>query len=311
MNFKIYQNKQELLCDNQEILRSGLLSATQLTCLNNNIAQFKSLSPYSYALKFTDGDAFLLLVRGDKARSTLLFGGAKLAYYAANIVADYHLHVGGCVGEAKLIEAFCQSYQHRLGGVVELARDSLDSQHNDAYVQINYRQSNIRQALFAGGCFWCMAKPYYEYDGVLKVLSGYAGGSEVNPTYEQVKHALTHHKETVMLEYDSNVISFSQLLDIYFDTIDPFDEYGQFIDRGDNYTCAIFTDDVNERQTLADYICHIESQFNRKVQVAIANSAVFYKAEEYHQDYALKNAEAMAEELETSGRLVHKPLKTD
>ena len=135
------------------------------------------------------------------------------------------------------------------------------------------------------------------------MLSGYAGGSEVNPTYEEVKHGLTHHKETVMLEYDSDVITFKELLDIYFDTIDPFDEHGQFIDRGDNYTCAIFTDDVAERKILADYIANLEHQFNRKVQVKVLGNQVFYKAEEYHQDYALKNPEAYAEEEKISGRL--------
>lgn len=169
----------------------------------------------------------------------------------------------------------------------------------------------IKQALFAGGCFWCMAKPYYEYDGIRKVISGYAGGDEVNPTYEEVKGGLTHHKETVLLEYDSNVISFKELLDIYFDTIDPFDEYGQFIDRGDNYTCAIFTDDAEERKIIAEYIDKIEREFKRKVQVKVLNRTVFYKAEEYHQDYALKNPEAMEKEEEISGRLEYAKRKSN
>ncbi|MCH5160254.1 MAG: peptide-methionine (S)-S-oxide reductase MsrA [Clostridiales bacterium] len=208
-----------------------------------------------------------------------LFGAERLAEYAANAVADYHLTVGNAVGEKKLVEAFAQAHRKRLGG--------------------------RKQALFAGGCFWCMAKPYYKYDGIIKVLSGYAGGSEINPTYEEVKSGLTHHKETVMLEYDSDVIGFKELLDIYFDTIDPFDEYGQFIDRGDNYTCAIFTDDAEERKTVTDYIANIERQFERKVHVKILDNQVFYKAEEYHQDYALKNPEAYAEEERISGRLEH------
>ena len=163
----------------------------------------------------------------------------------------------------------------------------------------------IRQALFAGGCFWCMAKPYYEYDGIVKVISGYAGGNVANPTYEQVKAGATGHKESVLLEYDSAVINYRQLLDIYFDTVDPFDEGGQFIDRGDNYTCAIFTDDDSERKIATDYIADIERRFNRKVQVKVLGSTVFYPAEEYHQDYALKNPKAMQEELEVSGRNAH------
>ena len=153
-----------------------------------------------------------------------------------------------------------------------------------------------------------MAKPYYEYDGVISVVSGYAGGSIVNPTYEQVKSGTTGHKEAVLLEYDSAVITYKQLLDIYFDTIDPFDEGGQFIDRGDNYTCAIFTDDAEEREFVADYINNIERQFNRKVAVRLLGSTVFYRAEEYHQDYALNNPDAMQEELKASGRLEHRPI---
>ena len=148
-----------------------------------------------------------------------------------------------------------------------------------------------------------MAKPYYEYEGIHRVFSGYAGGDVINPAYEDVKRGATHHRETVMLEYNREVIGFKQLLDIYFDTIDPFDGGGQFIDRGKNYTCAIFTDDEEEKEIIAGYINKIESEANRKVQVKILGNQVFYKAEEYHQDYALKNPEAMEEELKNSGRL--------
>ena len=112
--------------------------------------------------------------------------------------------------------------------------------------------SDYKTAMFAGGCFWCVSKPYYEYDGVIRVYSGYAGGSEVNPTYEEVKSGKTSHRETVMIIYDPNIISYIKLLDIYLDTINPYDGDGQFIDRGFNYTCAIFTDDENEK-TLAEF----------------------------------------------------------
>lgn len=171
------------------------------------------------------------------------------------------------------------------------------------YTQINYAQTNIKQVLFAGGCFWCMAKPYYEYDGILKVFSGYAGGTEINPTYEMVKKGLTHHRETVMLEYDENIISYQELLNIYFETIDPFDEGGQFIDRGDNYTCAVYTSNLFHLDIILNFIDKIEKDFKRKVAVKVLEDVVFYKAEEYHQDYALKNPEAMEEELKSSGRL--------
>lgn len=230
----------------------------------------------NYAFKFTDGEDSLLVIK--VADDMRLFGAERLAQFAADTLADHHLKIGTARGEEGVVNAFNAAYKKRLGG-------------------------SRRQALFAGGCFWCMAKPYYEYDGIDRVFSGYAGGDTVNPTYEQVKTGTTGHRETVMLEYDSAVISFAQLLDIYFDTIDPFDEGGQFIDRGDNYTCAIFTDDETELEITAEFIARIERECNRKVQVKILGDTVFYKAEEYHQDYALKNPEEMEEELKSSGRL--------
>ena len=278
MEFKLYENKQELI---QDATCNDVVS--KLSLYQADVAKYNAPSTQTYVVKFTDGDKRLFVLR-IASLQTLILGSASLAANAADVIADYHLAVGNCVGDKNAVDVFTAAYFKRLG-------------------------DTIRQALFAGGCFWCMAKPYYEYDGVKRVFSGYAGGSVVNPTYEQVKTGTTLHKETVLLEYDSAVISFKQLLDIYFDTIDPFDEYGQFIDRGDNYTCAIFTDDAQERAIISTYISDIEKQFNRKVQVKILGSQVFYKAEEYHQDYALKNPEAMQEELQSSGRLTHSPLK--
>lgn len=281
MEFKIFKNKQELLADGH------------LPFYKSDIDEYDRLTTESYAVKITDGaDAlFVLRVRGDMR----LFGVERLAHFAAQVVGDCHFKVDVAVGEQNLISAFFDAYVKRFGGTVEYEK-------TQSGFKATYRAGSIKQALFAGGCFWCMAKPYYEYDGIVKVLSGYAGGDGVCPTYEEVKTGLTGHKETVLLEYDSAVISYRELVDIYFDTIDPFDEDGQFIDRGDNYTCAIFTNDENEIQTAKEYIAGIERQSGRKVYVEISADTVFYKAEEYHQDYALKNPEAMADELKKSGR---------
>lgn len=161
---------------------------------------------------------------------------------------------------------------------------------------------SYKVAMFAGGCFWCAAKPYYEYEGVLHVYSGYAGGDEVNPKYEDVKNHKTGHRETIKIIYDSNIISFEELLDVFLETIDPFDEYGQFIDRGFNYTCAIFTNDLEERKICQMKIMDIERQYNKKAFVPILDEPIFYMAEEYHQDYAIKNPEEMEKELLESGR---------
>ena len=156
--------------------------------------------------------------------------------------------------------------------------------------------------VLAGGCFWCMSKPYYEYDGIEKVYSGYSGGIEEFPNYDDVKTQKTTHRECVKLVYDNTIINFSKILDIYFETIDPFDFDGQFIDRGHSYTTAIFYHNEKMRTTALEYIVNIENKYNKKVAVEVLEEMPFYMAEEYHQDYAIKNPELMEEELILSGR---------
>jgi peptide-methionine (S)-S-oxide reductase len=157
---------------------------------------------------------------------------------------------------------------------------------------------HIKKALFAGGCFWCMALPYYDMEGVVKVISGYAGGKEKNPTYEEVKAQRTGHKETVLIYYDERKISYETLLRAYFASIDPFDDEGQFIDRGKSYTTAVFTNDKKEKELFKQIAYEYEKQFGKKVVVSLLEEAVFYPAEEYHQDFHLKNPERMKKELE-------------
>lgn len=166
-------------------------------------------------------------------------------------------------------------------------------------------KNNHNYCILAGGCFWCMSKPYYEYEGIEKVYSGYSGGEEVNPTYEQVKKQLTSHMECVKLVYDENIISYKEILDIYFDTIDPFDDGGQFIDRGNSYTTAIFYRNEEMKNFISEYIKNKETIYNKKVVVKILKEKEFYMAEEYHQDFAIKNKEAMEKELIVSGRKIN------
>ena len=156
--------------------------------------------------------------------------------------------------------------------------------------------------ILAGGCFWCMAKPYYEYEGIKKVYSGYSGGSEINPRYEDVKAQKTSHMECVKIVYDSNIISYEDILDIYFYTIDPFDDEGQFIDRGYSYSTAIFYRNNEMNNRIVKYIENKQTLYNKKIKVKILEESEFYIAEEYHQDYALKNPELMEKELIESGR---------
>lgn len=156
-------------------------------------------------------------------------------------------------------------------------------------------------AYFAGGCFWCVT-PIYKMYGVDKVICGYSGGDEVNPTYEDVKSQKTGHRETIKLEYDPQKVSYDKLLDIYFANVDPFDGEGQFIDKGFSYTLAIYYNSEEEMKLAQEKINQLEAKSQRQVHVALEPFKSFYEAEEYHQDYYLKNPEAFEKELMESGR---------
>lgn len=159
----------------------------------------------------------------------------------------------------------------------------------------------MKKAYFAGGCFWCVT-PIYKMYGVSSVICGYSGGDEVNPTYEDVKAQRTGHRETIMLEYDPEKVSYESLLDIYFANVDPFDKEGQFIDKGFSYTLAIFYNDENEKKLASERIESLEKDSGKPVYIEVLPFKSFYKAEEYHQDYYLKNPEAFEKELIESGR---------
>lgn len=113
---------------------------------------------------------------------------------------------------------------------------------------------NINTAYFAGGCFWCMTKPFDTFDGIEKVTSGYMGGHLVNPSYEEVKTGSTGHYEVVKIEYDVALFSYHKLLEIFFSVIDPLDDGGQFQDRGSQYKTAIFYSNEHQRQLAEQYI---------------------------------------------------------
>ncbi len=159
----------------------------------------------------------------------------------------------------------------------------------------------MSEAYFAGGCFWCVT-PIYKMYGVDKVICGYAGGDEENPTYEQVKHQETGHRETIKLVYDPEKVSFEKLLNIYFANVDPFDSEGQFIDKGFSYTLAIFYNNDEEKEIAEKKLAEIERNSGKETYVALLPYKNFDEAEEYHQDYYLKNPEAFEKELIESGR---------
>ena len=148
-----------------------------------------------------------------------------------------------------------------------------------------------KKAVFAGGCFWCMVKPFEEQPGIISVTSGYTGGHVPNPTYEQVTTGTTGHTEAVEIEYDPEVISYDQLVEIYWQQTDPTDALGQFADRGDSYRPVIYYNEEEERniaerskQALQD-----SGRFDKPIVTKIEPRSEFYPAEDYHQDYYKKN----------------------
>lgn len=146
-------------------------------------------------------------------------------------------------------------------------------------------------ATFAGGCFWCMVKPFDRYDGVLNVVSGYTGGDIENPSYELVCTNTTGHREAVQITFDPTVISYEALLDIFWRQIDPTDAGGQFFDRGDSYKTAIYTHSEEQRIAAekSKEALQESGRFSEPIQTEILLAKQFYLAEEGHQDYYLKN----------------------
>jgi peptide methionine sulfoxide reductase msrA/msrB len=150
---------------------------------------------------------------------------------------------------------------------------------------------NINKATFAGGCFWCMVKPFDSIAGVVEVLSGYTGGSVINPTYEQVTEGFTGHLETVQITYNEDIVSYRELVEVFFMSIDPTDAGGQFHDRGESYKTAVFYHNENQKNIAEKYIDELNKsgKFNKPIATALKPAVPFYTAEEYHQDYYKKN----------------------
>lgn len=150
-------------------------------------------------------------------------------------------------------------------------------------------QPNTEQAMFAGGCFWCMEKPFEQLKGVFSVESGYAGGSTANPTYEN--YGRGGHIEVVQIVYDPTVVSYEKLLEVYWHQVDPTDSGGQFVDRGHAYTTAIFSYNQQQRALAEASKKQMDASkiFKQPIVTPILDATIFYPAEDYHQDYYKKN----------------------
>ena len=146
-------------------------------------------------------------------------------------------------------------------------------------------------ATFAGGCFWCMESPFEKLTGVKEVISGYTGGHKENPTYEEVSSGTTGHLESIQVIYDPSQISYTQLLDVFWRQVDPTDPGGQFVDRGQQYTTAIFyhSDKQKEEAEASKSRLQDSGRYTAPLVTPIRKASQFYRAEDYHQDYYKKN----------------------
>ena len=149
----------------------------------------------------------------------------------------------------------------------------------------------LARATFAGGCFWCMEPPYDRLEGVVETISGFSGGQLANPSYQQVVAGGTGHLEVVQVVYDPALISYEQLLHVFWRNIDPFQADGQFCDRGPMYRSAIFVHDEDQRRAALASLDDVAQLglSDRPIDTRILDYRQFYPAEDYHQDYYLKN----------------------
>ncbi|MDO4912283.1 MAG: peptide-methionine (S)-S-oxide reductase MsrA [Lactobacillus sp.] len=156
-------------------------------------------------------------------------------------------------------------------------------------------------AIFAGGCFWCMVKPFDTLPGIKSVVSGYTGGHVANPTYEQVCSHITGHTEAVKITFDPEIMPYEKLVEYYWQVTDPTDAMGQFQDRGDSYRPVIFynSEEQKEIATKSKEALAASGRFDKPIVTSIEAAKEFYPAEEYHQNFYKKNPERF--ELEESG----------
>lgn len=175
---------------------------------------------------------------------------------------------------------------HYLAGIITLMIFS-----NLSYTkEITASSSQTETAIFAGGCFWCIEADFDKVPGVIQTISGYTGGEQKNPTYEEVSSGQTNHYESVKIVFDPHKISYQQLLDVFWHSIDPTDAKGQFCDKGKQYRAVIFyLNDSQKKLAIESKEALIQSQKFNSIVTNILPATTFYPAENYHQNYYKKN----------------------
>jgi peptide-methionine (S)-S-oxide reductase len=149
----------------------------------------------------------------------------------------------------------------------------------------------LATAVFAGGCFWSMEIPFDKLPGVITTTTGYTGGAKENPTYEEVSSGTTGHAEAVQIVYDASKITYAQLLEVYWHSVDPLTPNAQFCDHGTQYRSAIFYKDAEQQRLAEESKRQLEAsgRFKKPIVTQIVAASTFYAAEDYHQDYYQKN----------------------
>ena len=150
-------------------------------------------------------------------------------------------------------------------------------------------EDGLESAIVAGGCFWCVESDFDKVAGVVETVSGYSGGETENPTYQQVIGGGTGHREVVRIVYDPEIIDYPTLIAAFLRTVDVVDGGGQFCDRGFSYSTAIYADGPMQRAAAEAAIAEAEAELGAEVVTPVEDAGAFWPAEDYHQDYYLKN----------------------
>lgn len=154
-----------------------------------------------------------------------------------------------------------------------------------AGIAMQPKMASAAEVTVAGGCFWCVEADFEKVAGVRGAVSGFTGGTVANPTYKQVVSGGTGHLEAVQIDYDPSKVSLRQLYDLFFRSIDPTDAGGQFCDRGESYTTAIFVTNDAEREAAQAAKAAAEKELGQKIVTPIRDASPFFPADAYHQDY--------------------------
>jgi peptide methionine sulfoxide reductase msrA/msrB len=184
------------------------------------------------------------------------------------------------------------------------SEQKMEDQSSELKKEMAALSGNEEIATLAGGCFWCIEAPFEIVQGVVKVISGYAGGTKENPTYKEVSGGRTDYREAVQVYYDPEVISYVEILDIFWKQFDPTDEGGSFADRGFQYTSAVFYHDEEQKQIAKESKKELDNSglFDEPIVTPIIEFTTFYPAEDYHQDFYKKDPDRYYSYRKGSGR---------